>query len=340
MKTRIILIPILTLLLFAISCEKIEPEVRRIAIEGGKPYQFGNFDNNASKYNYIWDFGDGSESKEVEPQHTYYYPGKYMVNVSKYKKNGRFISKNVFYIVEVEQLYRPHVHSVHISSGYYDHLYKNKNVNLRFSLTEKQEKEEYTFLVELENGVKYHKDWNIHVFTDTGNYKVTFTLTDKNGVSGVLDTVLTIGGPTSKLFLKIPDAKLSSLGTISERYIIVYKYSSDYQYIGDLQDIKDYPNNSTPLIKNGDILHNYGGSIGFSYWSISGTIGFVSFPAINNGDDINISFPSTGGNFDHDDLFVIVVQIGSNGKALGYGQIKMIPGLVAHRQMNLTYYNY
>jgi len=209
MKIKVLYI-ILGLSIIFFSCIKEDQDSCQMNAIAGHKIQFINIDKNPSKYNYLWDFGDGSESDEEAPTHIYNMPGVYSVNVIRYRKSGAFISKDCFYTIEVKQKYRPKIGYIYIYRldeflSHYTFLTVNKTVYFEVYLPEEQlsNRNEYTSKLEIEKGIILQEKFNnytyldynakfTHTFTDTGVVNLKFSIFDKYGTTESIDTTIYI----------------------------------------------------------------------------------------------------------------------------------------------------
>ena len=91
MKKKFLYIITIGILLFNLSaCDTAEPTASFSisTTEGSSEIKITN--NSINDYFYLWDFGDGEESSEREPNHTYTGAGSYTVQLTVFSKNGKF----------------------------------------------------------------------------------------------------------------------------------------------------------------------------------------------------------------------------------------------------------
>ena len=91
MNKNFLYITTIGILLFILSaCDTAEP-IASFSIsttEGSSKIIITN--NSTNDYFYLWDFGDGEESTEREPNHTYLGAGSYTIKLTVFSKNGKF----------------------------------------------------------------------------------------------------------------------------------------------------------------------------------------------------------------------------------------------------------
>lgn len=330
MKNKIISIFIFILAGIFSGCEVEEILITNKSIDAGSPYTFKNKDENTDNYNYIWNFGDGETSSEINPDHTYQTPGVYTVYVSRYKKNGKFISKDVFYVILVKKIFSPSIHKIEISTDYFrlNHFYKNIELNFDIFLSEDQKavKNKYTFETRLQDGTIFTEQYNnYHIFDSVGYQTIQFTLTDENGISGTLDTTIYIGDDSTDIYLEIADPKTDSLGEIHEEYILIY--NDDFYLQRDLELILDYNSDSIPLLVDNKIIyHEWFGS-----WRRELNTDHILPLQLVKPNLIHIKLPAyTHPLSDYSDEYtnknIVLVRVGSQGIAVSYGELELTPG--------------
>ena len=327
------------------SCEPEEISASTLSINGGVAHTFSNKDENTSKYDYTWDFGDGTSSQEISPTHTFETPGIFTVQVSRFRKNGVFVSKEVFYIVTVKKLYAPTVYKVEISTNYsgIDYFYAGVPLNFDFFLSDEQEKfsDTYTFKTELEDGTVFVDQYNNdYTFDTSGYYNVKFTLTDENGVTGTLDTIIFVGKDSSELFFKMENLFSDSVGTVAEDYVFVY--DREYYYLDDLEDILDYSGNEEALLEGDQLFYN-DWFFGFSRRTHSAV--HVAAFETQEPDFIQFKVPSyeqSIGDFssEYNNLYFIIVRIGDKGKLITGGSVQITPGATSYFESEFSFYPY
>ncbi len=328
--------------LLMIGCTPDEVHPESDYVDAGIPHYFQNKDIKTDRFEYLWDFGDGNTSNEVSPTHTYLFDGAYPVNVTRYRKNGKFHSKEVFYVAMVRKSYRPIVYGAEFNSpDYYDYFFPGVPYYLSFSLSEEQSdnRDDYTFEVKTEDGATYLEPYsNLHTFQDTGSHLLQFKISDENGISGTFDTIIQIGGDSTDLQIVIPEIQSPNLGTILERYLLVFPY--DYNYQDAIFAVQDYPNDGNPLINNGEL---YKESSGIFFYGTLGEIAMKSLDSLENGITIQDNIPSYELGIsvkEFDELKIVIVEIGTLGKAMGHQELNVIPGLKASTSISMQYYGY
>ena len=343
MKIKSLYIILITLLF---SCAKEDNNTRYTHATVGHKIQFINIDSYPSQYNYLWDFGDGHISNEEAPSHIYKLPGTYSVNVTRYKKSGAFLSKDCFWIVEVKQIYRPRINEISIKQGYLKYLYINNDIDLNMALSEKQAltKNEYSSKLEIEDGTILYSNFDNwseeakckHMFTDTGYVNVKFSIFDKNKTSETLDTNIFIGDTISRLFLKIPETYNSQLGTIKEKYCIVYDPNYYSNYNEEYSNVLAYKYDSDiMLIKDNEMYNSK-----YGFYLKMYNLKVFSLPEINNNEYFSVSFLAKLNSAEHYDLKIIIVQIGTLKKAIGIGEFSILPGSMSYHNVEFNLYDY
>lgn len=346
MNKLIYILSILTILIS--SCKKEIVILENISVKGGEKHKYINNYKTPEKYNYIWDFGDGNTSTEINPTHAYIYPGNYFVSVSKYNKNGIFLSNQKLYYVKVKQLYRPDIHAVKVYTDNYDYNYKNRPITMYINLSENQSYKDYTYKLIVDNSDEYTQQRNDISFADTGNHNLQFTLTDNNNISTTFDTTIFVGDTISKINLKVPNTFESQLGTITEKYIIFNDDDSYHNY--NLEDIENYPNTTNNLLRlyagEYQIYRTYGSGYYNYTTAFFDPLKLVFLQTIENNTYIQEILPASDWasyysfSQEYDEIYVIVVLIGTNGKAYGGEKLEIIPGTVSNLTIDLSFSNY
>lgn len=322
------------ILLFAIylwtGCQKYDDiSPSNLSVKGGETILFEAFEIPSRKKVY-WDFGDGNFSEEMTPEHAYKSPGNYKVTYSLYGKNNRFITKVHRFNVEVEQNFRPRVLGAEVSTSYsagdYDFLYKDKETYLAFIVPENIENEDsIQYEISVDGQLIDTLSWTNYTFTDTGFYDLEFKVIDEYGGSGSYDTTVFVGADQTKLNINLPEVYLSQLGTVSEKYFFVY--DSQYSFQFDYNDMINYPGPSIgSFLSGGEHMYYYGPGPNDYFYSSLGTLSYKSLPAISNGMTDQITIPAYDDYNDIDELYVLVVIVGSNGMSIGYEQLNILPG--------------
>lgn len=314
---------ILPIVLLA-SCSKYDIEPERVDLEGGEAFTFVHATLSPGKDIY-WEFGDGTFSTERNPTHSYTSPGTYKVYYSVYSRNGKFVSKVHRYNVRVTQIERPRVLGADISGENYNYLYKDELAFLNFILPEDIEySDDYILKLSIDGQELYNGKNNAHTFTDTGYYDLTFEVTDEYGGSGTFDTTVFVGADQTRLNIRIPEVFQSQLGTISEKYVFIYDFEYSFQF--DYDDMITYPGPSIgPFISGGEHMYYYGPGPNDYYYSSLSAITYSTLPAVVNGMTDQFVIPSYD-NSDIDELYVLVIIVGSNGMSIGYEQLNILPG--------------
>jgi hypothetical protein len=330
--------------LLIISCKK-EVNRKTVEAETGEELAFYAYDVKDS-YTIVWDFGDGSTAQGKHVNHTYTTPGNYVVQCIEYTKNGRFVRKTNRYLVKVAQIFSPYLLGFNAYSISYDYLYANKNSTLSMSLPYEMREEGYTYRITVENPTNtaspfvYDGEFINHIFDEAGNYQVRFSVFDKHGTEGYIDTTLFVGAAQTSFNFTIPETFLSQLGAITEKYLIVHEF--DFRHYTTLSRINDYPGPSYDLlIKNGEIMNVYETNpIAFFYSSTFNPNVFQNLPTLEDGMSFSFDYPSFVGTQDKDELYVIAVIIGSSKKAVASLQLNFTPGGQWTYIFNLTVSNY
>jgi hypothetical protein len=339
---QFIFFSLIALLLF--SCKK---EVNRLIVEAetGKDLEFFAQDAK-SNYDIRWDFGDGTVASGIRVNHAYTSPGNYVVRYTEYTKNGRFVRNTNAYLVNVVQIYRPYLLGAEAYSINYDYLYANKNSTMSMLLTDEMREEGYTYRIQVENPNNaaspfvYDEEFINHIFDEVGNYQVRFSVFDKYGTEGFIDTSLFVGDEQTSFNFTIPDAFLSQLGATTEKYLIVHEF--DFRHFTTLSRINEYPGPSYDLlVKNNELFTLY--STNPFDWYHSSTFNpdvFQNLPAVADGMSFSFDYPSYVGTQDKDELYVIAVIVGSSKKAVASIQMNFIPGGQWAYTLNLSVSNY
>lgn len=333
MKTRLVMA--LVLLMSLLSCERVEVLPTNKTVEGGEEVQFAIKEEwKVSRNNSVlWEFGDGVVSSEREPTHVYTSAGNFTVTVSVFSRSGRLKRKFTPYIVNVSQFYKPRVIGLSAETENLDYLYKDLDTYLYALVSQEvaDEISDYSFEMTINNSDQLYGRGNGYIFQDTGYHDVSVKIYDANGVSGTFDTTLHVGGEMSYLRFSLNDANLGSLGTIAEKYLIIYRNTSSIYYSGDKSDFLDYPGPgvTAPLINNGQLMSYYGpGSNDYFYWDFE-PWGYISLGNVSDGDIYQIAVTAHDGSYaDYDNLRAFHLVVGSNGINLSELPITdFVPGL-------------
>lgn len=347
MKTKITLA--IALMIVLISCERVEVLPSNKSVDGGEVVEFSMKEEwKVSKgCSVLWEFGDGVVSTMREPTHVYTSAGNYTVSVSVFSGSGRLKRKFTPYIVKVTQFYKPRVAGLSAETESLDYIYKDLDTYL-YALVSQEVADDigdYSFEMTIDNDQLFGRG-NSYVFQDTGYHNVSVKIYDANGVSGTIDTTLQVGGELSYLRFRLNDANLGSLGTITEKYLIVYRNTSSVYYSGDKSDFLDYPgpNVTDPLINNGELMSYYGpGSNDYFYWDFE-PWGYISLGNVSNGDIYQIGVTAHDGSYiDYDNLRIFHLVVGTNGINLSELPLTdFVPGLTTsiYDLPTPTFYSY
>lgn len=332
MKIKILIV--ISILIFLASCQRVDVVTETMSVDGGEDIEFEIKKEwkMGSGGKVLWEFGDGSVSTERNPVYAYSSGGNYLVTLSTYTNSGRLKNKITPYAIKVSQLYKPRVKGLSAETESLDYVYANLDTYLYTLVSQEVEDNiyDYTFKMIIDYNDTLIGRGNTYVFSDTGNHDVQVKIFDENGVSGTLDTIMGVGGATSYIRFRLNNANLAPLGSITERYLIVYRNTSSTYYSGDKQDFLDYPGPgvTNSLINNGELMSYYGpGYSDYFYWTFD-PFGYIVLPSVNDGDLYQINVQANDGSFiDYDNLRAFHLVVGTNGINLSELPIMIRPGL-------------
>jgi len=332
MKTKLILI--ISIVLVLNSCKKDENVFTTTrSAEGGEKVEFSISDEwKLGSYNSVlWEFGDGTTSSEKNPTHVYKNAGRFIVHLSVLSSGGKVKRQITPFIVNVEQLIKPRILDINAEHYWLDYLYINEEMD--FSLVFEQEVQDniddYSFKITIDSTYTFSDRFCTHTFTDSGYHQIVGKIYDKNGVSGTFEKMLHVGSEQSYINCHIANANLSPLGSITERYVIVYNSTNPYSYSNDLDDFLAYPgpNATNPLINNGELMDYYGpGYYDYFYWDFDSPMGYIAPWSVNDGDYYQIPVPAFDGTIDRDELRIVHLIVGTNGLNISTSLIQITPG--------------
>lgn len=149
MKTQSIITSLIFSLLFLFGCQKesVNPTVsftiNKSIVEVGETVSFTNLSENSTDY--LWEFGDGKGSTEIEPTHIYEEVGTYTVKLTAYKYENKDLSTETIEVVYPALYFEP---SVRVGD-----FYLNDDLRTHFAKLD-------------ESRMDYHKNGqNLHEFT-------------------------------------------------------------------------------------------------------------------------------------------------------------------------------
>lgn len=313
--------------LLLLGCKKEVPSISTMNVEGGEEVQF-EAALTYSNANYYWEFGDGAVSTQQNPTHTYLTPGAHVVTLSIYK-GGKLREKYTQHIVKVEQLYVPRIDSCNFETDDHDYLFAGLESYLRMYVSEEiNNSSDYRYEVYVNQNLIGDSKFSIHTFSDSGDYQIQFKLFDKNDVSGTLDTTVHVGFENSYLSMNLSDANLSSLGTITEQHLLIYR-NKNWEYSSDYSDFLDYPGpTSGALISGNQLMDYYGPGVNdYFYWSFD-PLYHQTLTSISDGASFNIEIPAYDDWNDFDDLKIYLLIVGTNGINISDSEVQITPGTV------------
>src|SRR5674536_197997 len=140
--------------------------------------QFNDLSENAKAWN--WDFGDGVNSTDQNPTHTFSAAGNYTINLTTSNGNGTSSKLGAITVLEQEQPMYPVANfNTNVTSGYaplsvqFNDLSENANAwNWDFG-----------------DGVNSTDQNPTHTFSTAGNYTINLTASNGNGTSSKLGAI-------------------------------------------------------------------------------------------------------------------------------------------------------
>ena len=181
--------------------------------------QFTNNSTNATSY--LWDFGDGSTSTDINPSHNYTAGGVFIVKLTATGAGGtNSVTKNVTLISAIPP-----------------------SVNFSFTGDSKEANDTVSFNNTTSNATSY--SWNfgdgtsstlpnpVHVYTSGGTFTVTLTATGTGG-NGSKSSTVTVYNPTQLKFQVINTSGTPQVGATVTLY----------------NNVTDYNNKTNPVISS------------------------------------------------------------------------------------------
>ncbi len=130
---------------------------------------------------YIWDFGDGQYSSEVNPEHTYYVAGSYIVKLTVHNIAGGATRSDVITVYQ---------NPTAIFDAYPTHVVNNEQIVIFYSYSHYAD----TWLWNFGDGYTSAEENPYHQYRSEGSYNVSLTVTTRDGCidSAVMDTPVTV----------------------------------------------------------------------------------------------------------------------------------------------------
>lgn len=154
-----------------------------------------------------WDFGDGQTSQDISPQHTFQSNGQYNVRLTLTDDRGAS-SSNTIQVVVSE---RP-VAVINVDRD------TAANAPAAFSFDgsasydpDGLEGEKLTYRWDFGDGSREILPTIQHTYTAAGQYRVTLTVTDVNGIVGTADRRVEVGIPRPSITFRAPLSSLDAL---------------------------------------------------------------------------------------------------------------------------------
>ena len=149
------------------------------ASSGYPPFsvQFKDQSQDATEWN--WNFGDGNNSNEQNPEHTYYTAGNYTVNLTTINKDGAD-SKTTLITVFGQTAMPVANFSSDVTSGY---------VPLKVRFTDQSENAE-AWNWDFEDGNNSTERNPVHTYSSAGNYTVNLTVTNEKGTDSKIAIIM------------------------------------------------------------------------------------------------------------------------------------------------------
>jgi YVTN family beta-propeller protein len=140
--------------------------------------QFNDLSENANDWN--WDFGDGVNSTDQNPTHTFSVAGNYTINLTASNGNGTSSKLGTITVLEQEQPVYPVANfNTNVTSGY-------APLSVQFNdLSENANDWNWDF----GDGVNSTNQNPTHTFSAAGNYTINLTASNGNGMSSKLGTI-------------------------------------------------------------------------------------------------------------------------------------------------------
>lgn len=355
------------ILFLAVSCTKENTEMTELTVFTNSSVSF-EFENISSE-DFYWDFGDGSTSTEKTPKHIYKNPGKYVVSLIQEKRN-KSITIHDLYLVNVKQTYNPRIHNfrsfeinpnsnnpwlqcseflfVDSKAGIeftvnYDYFHDYYLLPIRDSvIEERRNKFKYSAFM---NGIplsNVYEDnptiFETPIFTDTGFYNFSVSITDENNNTSSLDTSIFVGLNETTFKIKLQNQQISQLGNISQR--VIFFEDTTLQTIEHLS-LYPGPNIVPQFVSNYEIydanLQQFSPYYGISLYEFSPVSDnqTMTFTIPTNRDGLGECYRNVN------NLRLIVAIIGENGISYGERQLTILPGSTVPMQtISLNFYQY
>ena len=172
--------------------------------------QFNDSSENGSEWN--WDFGDGNSSTDPNPEHTFFTPGNYTVNLTVSNENGsNSKSVNITVLEQSESLVPAANFSSNVTTGY-------APLSVKFN-DSSENASEWSWDFGDGNSSTYQNPE--HTFLTSGNYTVNLTVTNENGSSSKVTEITVL----EKLEPLVPAANFST--NITTGYAPLYVQFND-----------------------------------------------------------------------------------------------------------------
>ncbi|MEM7390807.1 MAG: PKD domain-containing protein, partial [Verrucomicrobiota bacterium] len=166
------------------------------AVTNGQPVQFnsaGSFDPDADPLGFAWNFGDGQTTNNPNPQHTYSFPGEYIVTLFVTDGRGGVDSDEARVAVTVPN--RPPTAFVTIHPT--NDVRLGESVTLDGSGSFDLDGDDLRFAWDLGDGTMTNSEGVVHTYLASGNYAGTLVVDDGRGGSDTNAFTLEIGPPNN-----------------------------------------------------------------------------------------------------------------------------------------------
>ncbi len=128
---------------------------------------------NSTQYGttYLWDLGDGSTSNDVNPSHTYYVADKYLVKLTAYGPDNRYVTADTIITIYQKPIahfqYAPDTAFVNKPVRYYNDSYGNAS----------------QYIWDFGDNETSDEENPLHYYRNSGNYAITLIITTNYGCS-------------------------------------------------------------------------------------------------------------------------------------------------------------
>ncbi len=143
---------------------------------------FTNLSQYAEEDTYLWDFGDGATSTEINPSHTYASPGVYRISLKASNSLGIIVEKQKDFIVDFSQLPKAAFSTYGLGP-----FYPKQNVNFR-----NQSQNASSYFWDFGDGETSEEIEPVHQFEEPGTYDITLIIQNEIGCIDTLKQPFTI----------------------------------------------------------------------------------------------------------------------------------------------------